>query len=456
MPLVDSVCQTDDDLQSLLHSSHHTNSYLQQEGHDKTYALASRAQSAAAAASGPMSKRMKRCLYLLLLLTVFGLLGVLYFGYYCPESVCALTAAHDKPKFTWQKTIPVMDHMLLGMDQLGKPLSESRRSESNPSYSDVVARDFQFDISGHDVMVFLHIQKTGGTTFGRHLVRDLDLKRGCQCHSKIRKRCTCLRPGSHSSETWLFSRYSTGWQCGLHADWTELTACVDQTMDDIDDTNIRRTYFYITFLRDPVYRFLSEYRHVKRGATWKNTRLYCGGRRATEEEVRRCYSGEMWDNPSLQEFMDCPDNLAINRQTRMLADLVLVGCYNQSVMSKSKHDEMMLFSAKQNLNRMAFFGLTEEQKKSQYLFEEIFNLRFSMRFEQFNQTHTDSTLSKISPDKLQELKELNHLDVQLYEYAKLLLRYRFEKLSSQDQHFDQHFSNMGASNFSWEALENEP
>lgn len=26
------------------------------------------------------------------------------------------------------------------------------------------------------MMVFLHIQKTGGTSFGRHLVHDLDLK----------------------------------------------------------------------------------------------------------------------------------------------------------------------------------------------------------------------------------------------------------------------------------------
>lgn len=49
---------------------------------------------------------------------------------------------------------------------------------ANPglSYEEVLNDDFQFDIDAHDVMVFLHIQKTGGTSFGRHLVRDLDLK----------------------------------------------------------------------------------------------------------------------------------------------------------------------------------------------------------------------------------------------------------------------------------------
>lgn len=49
---------------------------------------------------------------------------------------------------------------------------------ANPglSYEEVLNDDFQFDMDAHDVMVFLHIQKTGGTSFGKHLVRDLDLK----------------------------------------------------------------------------------------------------------------------------------------------------------------------------------------------------------------------------------------------------------------------------------------
>ncbi|KAL0156505.1 hypothetical protein M9458_047751, partial [Cirrhinus mrigala] len=33
-------------------------------------------------------------------------------------------------------------------------------------------RNIDFEIKGEDVIVFLHIQKTGGTTFGRHLVQN--------------------------------------------------------------------------------------------------------------------------------------------------------------------------------------------------------------------------------------------------------------------------------------------
>lgn len=58
---------------------------------------------------------------------------------------------------------------------------------ANPglSYDEVLNDDFQFDMNAHDVMVFLHIQKTGGTSFGKHLVRDLDLKVSGVCKRQI-------------------------------------------------------------------------------------------------------------------------------------------------------------------------------------------------------------------------------------------------------------------------------
>uniref|UniRef100_A0A663MMJ8 Heparan-sulfate 6-O-sulfotransferase n=1 Tax=Athene cunicularia TaxID=194338 RepID=A0A663MMJ8_ATHCN len=89
-------------------------------------------------------------------------------------------------------------------------------------------RELAFDMKGEDVIVFLHIQKTGGTTFGRHLVQNVRLEVPCDCRPG-QKKCTCYRPNRR--ETWLFSRFSTGWSCGLHADWTELTSCVPAAME---------------------------------------------------------------------------------------------------------------------------------------------------------------------------------------------------------------------------------
>ncbi|NXD13004.1 H6ST2 sulfotransferase, partial [Nothocercus nigrocapillus] len=90
-------------------------------------------------------------------------------------------------------------------------------------------RRVDFNIKGDDLIVFLHIQKTGGTTFGRHLVRNIQLEQPCECRAG-QKKCACPRPGG-DKDTWLFSRFSTGWSCGLHADWTELTNCVPALVD---------------------------------------------------------------------------------------------------------------------------------------------------------------------------------------------------------------------------------
>uniref|UniRef100_A0A8C9RIA9 Heparan-sulfate 6-O-sulfotransferase n=1 Tax=Scleropages formosus TaxID=113540 RepID=A0A8C9RIA9_SCLFO len=289
-------------------------------------------------------------------------------------------------------------------------------------------RRVDFDIRGDDVIVFLHIQKTGGTTFGRHLVRNIRLEKPCDCRAG-QKRCTCHRPGKE--ESWLFSRFSTGWSCGLHADWTELTSCVPAVMGRKEAKKNGRNFYYITLLRDPVSRYLSEWKHVQRGATWKTSLHMCDGRAPTQDELPACYSGDDWSGVTLREFMDCPSNLANNRQVRMLADLSLVGCYNLSFMSESERSHILLSSAKTNLRNMAFFGLTEFQRKTQYLFERTFRLRFISAFTQINSTRAAGV--DVDEDVRRRIDALNFLDVQLYEYAKDLFLQRFQFARQQER-----------------------
>ncbi|NWX85686.1 H6ST2 sulfotransferase, partial [Nothoprocta pentlandii] len=284
-------------------------------------------------------------------------------------------------------------------------------------------RRVDFNIKGDDLIVFLHIQKTGGTTFGRHLVQNVRLEVPCDCRPG-QKKCTCYRPNRR--ETWLFSRFSTGWSCGLHADWTELTNCVPALVDGKRELRPRpsRNFYYITILRDPVSRYLSEWRHVQRGATWKASLHVCDGRSPTTEELPSCYAGDDWSGCSLQEFMECPYNLANNRQVRMLSDLSLVGCYNLSVMPEEQRNKVLLDSAKENLKRMAFFGLTEFQRKTQYLFEKTFNMNFISPFTQYNSTRASSV--EIDEQTQQRIEALNFLDVELYDYAKDLFLQRYQ------------------------------
>jgi len=100
--------------------------------------------------------------------------------------------------------------------------------------------DFVYDPS-NDVLVFLHMQKTSGSVFGRHLVRNaVGFPAACY-RLRGRKRRNCTDSNGHQ---WLFSRFSTGWACGLHADWTELQACVPRVLNRLEGDRRRRRSVY--------------------------------------------------------------------------------------------------------------------------------------------------------------------------------------------------------------------
>ncbi|RXM34915.1 Heparan-sulfate 6-O-sulfotransferase 1 [Acipenser ruthenus] len=73
---------------------------------------------------------------------------------------------------------------------------------------------------------------------------------------------------------------------------------------------------------------------------------------------------------------------------------------------------------------MAFFGLTEFQRKTQYLFERTFNLKFIRPFMQYNSTRAAGV--DIDNDTILRIEELNDLDMQLYDYAKDLFQQRYQ------------------------------
>ena len=165
-------------------------------------------------------------------LTLFILVGMMYLIhnlsnsnlYFCPDNIVSETAYH---------AVRTSDVLHGGFTNLSIGVDMDREFHEHS-----LARKFDFDISGNDVLVFLHIQKTGGTTFGKHLVNNLDVYPPCNC-VKGRRRCPCLRPGS-SKQLWQFSRFSSGWSCGLHADWTELKSCVPEELDRREGRFVKR------------------------------------------------------------------------------------------------------------------------------------------------------------------------------------------------------------------------
>ncbi|ETN75249.1 heparan sulfate 6-sulfotransferase [Necator americanus] len=310
------------------------------------------------------------------------------------------------------------------LNHLEEPITLDSKFTWDTTFTHLVENPEQgFSINSNDVLVFVHIQKTAGTSFEKFLVRHLNIEQPCQC-VKGKKRCTCNRLNK-PNEVWLFSRYSTGWLCGLHADFTELyvSGCVDRMLNKKEGSRRLRRYFYTTFLREPITRFISEYRHVNRGATWIASRHICNGRAPTSDELPLCFDPHLgWDDVSLDEFLHCPFNLAFNRQTRMLADLTLVNCYARNGTDPRTRDRILLESAKRNLRNMAFFGIKERMDDSQIMFERLFNLSFNRRLSAWTRSKSNDT--DVTPEQLRQIREHNELDIELYDYALKLFEHR--------------------------------
>jgi len=238
-------------------------------------------------------------------------------------------------------------------------------------------------------------------------------------------KCNCFRP--NSNKVWLFSRYSSGWVCGVHSDFTSTIAsgCVDRYFSESEEGNDRK-YFLTTFLRNPVDRFISEYSHIHRGVNWSYTRGFCGRGFPTAAELPLCFDPEIgWSGVSLNEFISCPFNQAFNRQARMLADLNRVNCYSSDY-DRDSRDEIILESAKANLQAMPFFGIKERMDDSQFLFENVFKLRFTKSLSSWNISKSSHILP--ANKQIERIRELNNIDIKLYDFALNLFEERLKQI----------------------------
>ena len=195
-------------------------------------------------------------------------------------------------------------------------------------------------------------------------------------------------------------------------------------------------FLYATLLREPVARFVSEYLHTLRGATWLSERLPC----PKAQQLRNHYA--CWNSKTtarvfllqptsclvflgtnLTEFMNCPFNSAINRQTRMLSS-----SGNPCLPSVTYSNLVDLETAKRNLQSMEFFGLTEYLSLSQRLFERTSYCRlhracsFQSYLEQdwSNNQTGDYLEGKLSASEIARLRQMNSDDIELYQFARQL------------------------------------
>jgi hypothetical protein len=307
---------------------------------------------------------------------------------------------------------------------------------SESKYENPGAEGVNFDLN-RDLMVFLHIQKTGGSDFDRNFIKhvqiyDQNLKRwhkACKNLStsvsydtfqarKVKfKKYECK--SESSKQNWYFSRQTFGWVCGLHADYTQLKHCVPKMYPKLEESSIK----YFTILRDPIKRYLSEWLHVKRGATWIRRSAHnqsSFSQSCLNDLYKQCFMNQTnWPNVTLEEFIDCKFNLASNRQTRMLAfyDSKFSAC---DLFSTNQNNEQLIYEkAIETLDSISFFALNEFQYLSKNLFEKTFRskLKFDIDFSQTNASLSENVYKELNVDLKKKIEIKNSFDLKLYKYA---------------------------------------
>ena len=289
-----------------------------------------------------------------------------------------------------------------------------------------------------DLMVFLHIEKTGGTEFELKLVQNLttyDKKKGvwrhaCKYYPDRFHKYICTRDGKlHESNyyinNWLYCRPTFGWTCGVHADYTKFLSCFKDNQQNNEKKLIKGNFHYITILRDPVVRYVSEWLHVTRSI--KSYNMYSPFNTSTnicnkEASMLECIPKKIEDNVlTLDDFTLCVNNIASNRQTRLLADYsdTIDGCN----LFNPQNNKQLLKNAKKVLESLSFFGLTEYEELNQKLFEKTFQNRFKFKYN-INPTKPSTEsyrlVKKLNSSMVEKLKQLNLLDIELYKFARNL------------------------------------
>ncbi|KAL4219773.1 Hs6st1p [Mactra antiquata] len=298
-------------------------------------------------------------------------------------------------------------------------------------YDDALKANLQqnFDINT-DVIVFLHIQKTGGMHFNDRINRELQVPFRCKRRVTAPKSPgNCLNP---SNNMWFYNTAYSGWQCGLHADWTQMHKCIPGLMDKIEQKQRPRRYFYFTQIRDAMERYLSEYHHQTAHNHWQQALLGCETlKNANDIDVIPCFRTRNWIGVSLEQFIACKNNLATQRMTRMLADLTLAGCYKNftDVDAIKMRAPIWLESAKRNLQSMEFIALMEDEPASDALFNKTYKLAFKRRvITPAKKPGPGGDTMKISEEHFIRILQLAELDIHLYLFTKDLFYDRLKHI----------------------------
>jgi len=194
------------------------------------------------------------------------------------------------------------------------------------------------------------------------------------------------------------------------------------------DKLFTKSVHYLTFLRDPTARTVSQYKQFRR-IDLTSPYIQQSGNLTHYRDVQAMSLDDYVNDPFFQNDFQ-------NLQTRMLGLLIdrpIKQLRDTRPLDRDEDRNYSLELAKERLRRFAYFGLQEYFRESLELFAFQFNCP---PFPKIPEANVSPEQESISPQSIQKLQELNRLDVELYAFAKTLfdLRYREMKSDLEDRY----------------------
>lgn len=242
-------------------------------------------------------------------------------------------------------------------------------------------------------LVFLHIPKCSGTSFENYLATFLHFKGRSSCF-------TGVSPHGHIENFTDFvnRNTSTPFIYG-HVKFSQYEKFFPHAL-------------ILTFLRDPVQRTISQYKswHDPRNFREDNHHFI----KATQEAKDALKFSQ---KATLEEFVKGDNRFIKNYALQNIQTSMLSSCTDVSW-------DIHLESAKANLAKCIFFGLTEYFNESIAVFRSLFTDAPDYTIKPSQENRSRTKLNDISPKILEMIQEHIAHDISLYEYAQNIFRER--------------------------------
>ncbi len=225
-------------------------------------------------------------------------------------------------------------------------------------------------------LLFFHVHKTAGMSFVRLFDQCYTTDEVCPADWPYRHRLYQIQPEEIQRARFIRGHFA-----------------YDPIMAHFSKKPVR-----LIFLREPVSRFISHFKHLKRAE---------GDPPGIHPRIK---------DLSLDEFVKIPElaSSLANMSVRLLSGI-----------EPDEAGTIDLQKAKERLATFDWIGLTEHFEASMQLFCWLFGLPPIRYFHRENVAPAGGEEKAISPETLQRIEDLNAADRDLYEFARLLFEKRY-------------------------------